>query len=76
MRKTGSYSLAGAAPKSGSAWQVYFRKGDAPPPSGELESKLPNNDPGGEGSAHWDGGGQSQAIRSAQVTLRSRALSD
>lgn len=76
IRKTGSYSLAGAAPESGSAWQVYFRKGDAPTPSGGLESKLPSNDPGSEGSARWDGGGQRQAIRSGQVTLRSRALSD
>ena len=76
IRKTGSYSLAGAAPESGSAWQVFFRKGYAPTPSGGVESKLPSNDPGSEGSAHWDGGGQRQAIRSAQVTLRSRALSD
>jgi prophage antirepressor-like protein len=62
IRKTGSYSLAGASPESGSAWQVFFRKGYAPTPSGGVESKLPINDPGSEGSAHWDGGGQRQAI--------------
>ncbi len=76
IRKTGNYSLTGAAPERGSAWQVYFRKGDAPTPSRGLESKLPDNDPGSGGSAHRDGGGQQrQATRSAQVTLRSRALS-
>jgi len=31
IRKTGSYSLAGAAPESGSAWQVYFRRVMHPP---------------------------------------------
>jgi hypothetical protein len=75
IRKTGNYSLTGAAPERGSAWQVYFRKGDAPTPSRGLESKLPDNDPGSGGSAQWDRGGQRQETRPAQVTLRSRALS-